>query len=240
MKNSILVDVIWNDPVELSDKVDRINKIAAWPGVLTPQSATTVTLGKPAPAVTLGTPTPDVTLGTKVDLGLPTAPAERVPWFQMGQGEGKPGDLVEVPVYGGCLHKIDGFHVAGGCATQRLVAKSAKLSSYLGDYLKGQDPFIKFQYIERGLPESWWEFAIGFFSLAGRTMFPPITVPNGTELFRVTFLVKDDILPETAELVCADEYFYTHKVQRRRDLTYTYSPQGFTKVECISGKFTVL
>ena len=195
MKNSILFDVIWGDSAELSDKIDRINKIAA-PGVLTSHPADTVTISSPS--------------------------------------------LVPITVYGGCLHKIDGFHVAGGCATQRLVAKSAKLSSYLGDYFEGQDPFIKFQYIERGLPESWWEFAIGFFSFAGKTMFPPITIPDGTELFRVSFQVKDDILPETAELVCADEYFYTHEVQRRRDLTYTYSPQGFTKVECISGKFTVL
>lgn len=182
----------------------------------------------------------------------PTQPAERKPFFQVGEASGKPGDIVEVPVYGGCLEKIDGFHIGGGVGKteeersgyQKFQAQSAALSPYLADYLAGQDPFLKFQFMDwnenKALPEEWWEYSCLFFSIASRVTIPPVMIPSGVELFRV----KIRILPTTPareyELTCKDEHYYTNAVQRRRDWTYTFAPQGYTEVECIGGKLTVI
>ena len=44
----------------------------------------------------------------------PPPPKVRVPYFDVGDGEGRPGDLVDIVVEAGCVHEITGFHIGGG------------------------------------------------------------------------------------------------------------------------------
>lgn len=260
MKNSILVDVIWNDPAELSDKIDRINKIAA-PGVLAPQLTP-----QPSPTVTSGSPVVLDPIKIPVVVSTPPPPVERVPWFQMGDVEGKPGDLVKVPVYGWCSHRIEGFHIGGGVGLLPDVsgygqfrAVGVTLGQYLHDYLLTQGAievktsdgtkeevshhYSAFQFIDasyHALPEEFWEYFLGFYSLSQKRSIPPILIPPGTELFRLKIEIHAGTPKGQYTLTCKDEHFWTHDRVRRRDYMYNYSPQGFTKVECISGKLTVV
>lgn len=186
----------------------------------------------------------------------PPPPPTRTPWFQVMEGKGKPGDTVKVPVIGGCVFPMDGFHIAGGggeledvdrSGYGKLVATGVELAPYLADYLEaqgiGDSYWKKFQFAnwddDKALPSEWWQFGLGFFSLDKRYLAPPIPIPPATELFQITFKVPDNAKPGELVLTCADNRYYTQSVQRRIDVEYTFDPQGFTAVECFPGKFTV-
>lgn len=193
----------------------------------------------------------------------PPAPV-RTPYFDIGDGEGKPGDQVEIFVQAGCVHPMTGFHIGGGVGLLPNVERSGygkfkaigtNLGPFLRGYLKAQDvlhdePFHQhehfwsdFQFVdwevEKALPEEFWEFAVGFFSLDQVRMVPPIPIPAGTDLFSVFIEILEGTPEGQYVLTCADEHYFTDERARRRDYTWTYSPQGFTKIETFPGLLRV-
>lgn len=193
----------------------------------------------------------------------PDTPA-RIPYFDIGDAEGKPGETVEIFVQAGCAHPMNGFHIGGGVGFLPNVERSGygkfkaigtKLGPFLRGYLKAQDvlhdePFHQhehfwsdFQFVtwegDGALPEEFWEFAVGFFSLDQVRMVPPIPIPAGTDLFSLEIEILDGTPEGQYVLTCADEHYYTNSRARRRDYTWTYSPQGFTKIETFPGLLRV-
>lgn len=185
----------------------------------------------------------------------PQPPVVPVPYFDVGDATGAPGETVDVIVEAGCAHPISGFHIGGGVGLDlapgagygKFKAVGAILGSYLTGYLGAQmgltDFWRVFQFASweshKALPEEWWEYHIGFFSIAQEKIAPPVPIPAGTELFTLQIEILPTTSPGEYELTCKDEYYYTHARQRRRDFMYNYSPQGFTKVETFGGKLTV-
>lgn len=192
-------------------------------------------------------------------------PEEKKPYFDVGDATGKRGDTVSISVEGGCLGATNGFHIGGGVGLLPDVPRSGygnfqavrvELGEYLHDYLKAQgaitvDPQGKetdhywsiFQFIKhdphRALPEEWWEYALGFFSISQERIIPPIPIPSGTELFRLKIKILATTDPGEYELTCKDEHYYTHSRQRRREFLYTNDHQGYTLIETFGGKLTV-
>lgn len=197
-------------------------------------------------------------------------PAVRTPYFDVGKATGKAGESVWVTVDAGCLYHMDGFHIGGGVGLLLVNGAPVLRASYgkfratqvrIGDYLAKQlaaqevihtmenaghehdhywSSFQFFDAKKRPLPEEFWEFALAGFSIDQRRTIEPFTIPSGTELFQL----KIEILPGTEPgeylLTCADERYYTQSHQRRRDYTYTFKPQGFTKIDTYPGKLTVV
>lgn len=192
-----------------------------------------------------------------------TPPTERIPYFDVGDVTGVPGETVYVRVEGGCLHPITGFHACGGggktdkprsgYGNSRVTG--VILGPFLRRHLKEQgaihdEPdhlhnhyWSRFQFFDwethHPLPEEWWEFAIGFFSLDQKRTVEPLAIPSGTHLFTLHIEILKDTKPGVYELTCLDEHYYLNSRVKRRDLEYTYSTQGFTKVETYGGKLTV-
>ncbi len=188
----------------------------------------------------------------------PSLPVAPVPYFDIGEDTGKPGDTVSVSIEGGCHGATNGFHIGGGAAGHgKFEPTGVTLGKYLHDYLRAQgaitvEPSGKetdhywsiFQFVEaqphRALPEEWWEYALGFFSMSQERTIPPIPIPNGTELFTLHVKILASTDPGVYELTCEDEHYYTHSRPRRRDFLYTNERQGFTNIETIPGKITVV
>lgn len=236
------VNVQANNDVEIGRKVREIKRIAAEPAEVAEPDGS----DKPA------------------DPSLPSNPPAPVPYFDIGEATGIAGQTVKIVVEAGCQHEMTGFHVAGGVGLIEEVQRSgygkfralgARLGPYLRRYLKSQDVihdepdhvedhFLSiFNFVDwssKALPEEWWEFAVGLLSIDQKRMLDPISVPAGTHLFTLEILILPDTARGVYELTCEDERYYTQSRRRRRDLTWTYSPLGFTKVETFPGKITVL
>lgn len=189
-----------------------------------------------------------------VEGGADAQPVERVPFFKIGDGEANPGAEAVVPVYGGCLHPVDGFAIAGGCGNNQLEAIGVELGEHLKAHLgDAKNYFSKFEYVKDGKPEPYWRYFLGFFSVnpdalptavgseAGAMTKPPIPIPHGTVLFRVRYRVKAGSNAQLRALYCGDRFFYRGRGWEsvKEDATYTYSPKGYTNVECVSGVFTI-
>ena len=224
MKSDILITVDALDAEAFGRKVELIESLASG-RVDSPPPVN--------PPTVPATPVPPFVLPVK------PPPKVRTPWFGVGDGEGHPGAEVEVSVYGSCLHPVTGFHVTVGCANFKLDAISAELGDFLKEHTEGTDPFVQFNQVNGGIPESYFNYAVNVFSLSDETLGNPISIPHGTELFRVKYRVKQAAGTGLYELVCADEYFYTNQNARKVDITYTYDPQGYTAVDCLSGKFVI-
>ena len=194
----------------------------------------------------------------------PAAPPAPVPYFDIGDATGSPGETVEVPVQAGCLHPMTGFDIGGGVGLRgdarsgygKFRAVGAKLGPFLTRYLKVQDAhlhdkpdevgqhyFSRFEFADwdqhEALPEEWWRFMVGLFSLEHKVTLDPIPIPIGTHLFTLMIEILSKTPPGEYELTCKDEWYYRQELQRRLDFTWTYSPQGFTKIETFPGKITV-
>ena len=180
----------------------------------------------------------------------PPPPKIRTPYFDIGDGEGAPGDVVDIVVEAGCVHEIIGFHIGGGVGMLPFVARSgygkfkaigAKLGPFLRGYLQEQDllhnePFHRhdhywsaFQFIDgaahKALPEEFWELGVGFFSIdQKRGGVPPVTIPGGTELFSVRIQILEGTPDGQYVLTCKDNHFYTSSRQFRRDYLFTANP----------------
>ncbi len=185
----------------------------------------------------------------------PSPPAAKAPYFDIGEATGKPGETIGILVEAGCPNPITGFHIGGGVGLDsslqgagygKFKAVGVTLGKYLMDYITSQgltDFWKLFQFASweshQSLPEEWWEYALGFFSLSQERIVPPIAIPSGTELFTLQI----EILPKTArgeyELTCKNEYYFTHARQRRRQFLFTNERQGFTNIVTIPGKITV-
>lgn len=195
----------------------------------------------------------------------PSPTSAPVPYFDIGEAIGKPGDVVELSVEGGCRFTMRGFDIAGGCGILPDVERSGyglfkavgvKLGAFLRNYLKAEDAihdephhqhdhfWSGFHFVpwipDRALPEEWWQYAIGFFSIDQERLIPETTIPSGTELF--TLRVK--ILPETKPgeylVTCKDEYYHRQSRLRRLDLLFSGEPSGgYTKIETFPGQITV-
>ena len=202
-----------------------------------------------------------------IDPTPPPPPPPRKPYFDIGDGEGAPGDVVDIVVEAGCVYPVNGFHIGGGVGVLPNVPRSGygnfeavgvKLGPFLRGYLEEQDlihdePFHKhdhfwsgFQFIKtdpaRALPEEFWEYAIGFFSLDQRVGgVAPVAIPAGTELFTVQIRILPDTTEAQYTLTCKDEYYYTQSRQRRRDYLFTadndspFASGGVTKIETFPG-----
>ena len=53
-------------------------------------------------------------------------PTTRAPYFDVGDAQGKAGEIVEIPVVGGVQSPINGFHIGGGSFDE----KNGKFQSY--------------------------------------------------------------------------------------------------------------
>lgn len=217
MKSDIVVTVEAPGPERFGQKVAMIEKLAA-----PPVSAT--------PPVGLPTVRP-----------VPAEPIVKKPYFLVGQATGAPGSIVEVPVFGGCTGSMLGFHIGGGCGDWDTIPTGFVLSDFLAGYLLNYRPLEEFHYLgkDSAIPEAFWECYLGFFSVAGETMIPPIPIPSGTELFRITFKIASNATPGELTLSCKDQFYYTHSNSRRRDYEYANDRQGYTDIDCIGGKIIV-
>lgn len=197
----------------------------------------------------------------------PPPPKVRVPYFDIGDAEGSPGDTVEISVEAGCVYKTSGFHIGGGVGLLPNVARSGyglfqavgvKLGKYLTDYLTaqgmvdedGEEKFWSiFQFVKHdphhALPEEWWEYAAAFFSMSQERIVPPITIPGGTELFTLQIKILEGTPEAQYTLTCEDEHYYTHARQRRRDFLFTantdspFASGGITDIETFPGLLRV-
>lgn len=197
-----------------------------------------------------------------VDPAPPTAPPAPVPYFEIGEAAGKPGETVTVSVRAGCQYPMDGFHLIGGVGLLpdarsgygKFRAVGVELGRWLRLYLKANnlihdEPdheeehfFSTFSFVDwkqRALPEEWWQYGLALLSIDQKRLLDPIPIPYGTELFRLRIEILPNTKPGVYKLTCKDNWYYTQSDRWRRDITYTYSPQGFTKVETRSGKLLV-
>ena len=171
----------------------------------------------------------------------------RKPYFDLGNGSGKVGELVEMPMIGGCRHPVNGFHIGIGLGGYgNFEMEGFVLGEFLTEYMKAQGliveklddhgeivPGVWIDHYWSGwnmvkhephhaLPTEWCDVAVATFSLSQKSgPTPPIQIPVDTELF--TFQIR--VLPKASigehDLVCKDEFFYTQSRQRRRDFLYT-------------------
>ena len=141
-------------------------------------------------------------------------------------------------------------------------AVGVDLGEYLTSYFKAQGLIVEkdgawvdqywslFQMAKhdphRALPEEWWEFAVGFWSMAQERTVPPVEIPSGTALFTLKIRILEGTAPGEYDVTCEDEHYWTHSRTRRRDFMFTagrdsqFARGGITKVETIGGKITVL
>lgn len=198
-----------------------------------------------------------------------TPPKERIPYFDIGEATGKAGDVVELSVEGGCQFDITGFNIGGGCGKldiprsgyRLFEAVGVKLGPFLRGYLEAEDlihdePMHRhdhfwsgFQMVKkdpnRALPEEWWKYTMGFFSLGQRKTVSPTTIPSGTELFTLQVKILEGTAPGEYEVTCLDEHYYTSGHQRRQKFMFTagtdspFGRGGVTKLETFPGQITV-
>ncbi len=251
----VVVKVHGQDAADLGRKIEAIDTIARMPQEV-PDSP-----GIPVVIPPIGPP------GKPPD----KPPVVEVkPYFDIGDGSGKPGDLVELVVEAGCRFATNGFHIGGGCGKldeprsgyKLFEAVGVDLGEYLTSYFKAQGLIVEkdgawvdqywslFQMAKhdphRALPEEWWEFAVGFWSMAQERTVPPVEIPSGTALFTLKIRILEGTAPGEYDVTCEDEHYWTHSRTRRRDFMFTagrdsqFARGGITKVETIGGKITVL
>ena len=239
MEFTQIVTVQATNDNEIGRKVRAIKAIAA------------ESIDEPSPAATESL---TKTMGSPVEIIVPGVPGPsptpaRIPYFDIGDADGAPGETVEVEVEAGCIHLMTGFHIAGGLSSYgKFKPVRAILGPYLGEYLAGARVFEKFQFVDsklKALPEEWWEFAVGFFSLDDRKTFQAIAIPGGTHLFTLEIKILAGTPPGKSKLTCEDEHYYTHFHQKRRDLMFTadrdspFARGGITEIETFGGVLTV-
>lgn len=183
-------------------------------------------------------------------------PTTRAPYFDLGDGEGKAGDIVSIEMIGGCRHAVNGFHIGAGLAGYgKFEAQGAVLGDFLQSYLNVNDMgnayWSGFNMVRNdpngALPEEWWDYAVAFFSIGQRRVpLPPVQIPVDTLLFTVQIKILEGTAPGIYEMSCKDENYYTRKKQRRLDFLYTtdrdsdFASGGVTRIETSGGKLTVL
>lgn len=193
----------------------------------------------------------------------PSPPPAPVPYFEIGEATGKPGETVTVPVRAGCQYPMDGFHLIGGVGLLpeersgygKFRAFGVELGALLTQYLTAKDMihdkpdheeehfFSTFNFVDwkqRALPEEWWQYGFALLSIDQKRLLKPFPLPHDTELFRLKIEILPNTQPGVYKLTCKDKWYYTQSNRWRRDITYTYSPQGFTKVDTFPGKITVI
>jgi hypothetical protein len=179
----------------------------------------------------------------------------REPYFDLGDGQGKVGEVVDIPMLGGCRYPVNGFHIGIGLdGYGNFEMQGFTLGSFLQDYLNVHDMgdaywsgFNMAAHAQGALPTEWCDVAVSMFSISqSRPPLEPIQIPTDTELF--TFHIK--ILEKAAlglhNLSCLDEHYYTQKRHRRRDFLYTtntdseFARGGVTKIDTQGGELTVV
>lgn len=244
MNADIVFKVHGRDSSDLGRKIEAIDAIARTPQEVPPG------LPGEVPVVLPGGP-PGVLL------------PEVKPYFDIGDAEGKAGELVTLSIVGGCRYPTTGFHIGGGLSGYgKFEAVGAKLGPFLKAYLEAEDVIHDepnhqhehfwsiFQMVKakphRALPTEWWEYAIGFFSLGQKRTVPPTTIPSGQEIFALQVKILEGTAPGVYDLSCLDETYYTHSHQRRRDFMFTadrdseFARGGITKLDLAGGKITVV
>lgn len=191
------------------------------------------------------------------------------PYFDIGEATGKAGEYVNLSVEGGCRFPITGFHIGGGCGKLDeprsgyglFEAVGVSLGAFLRAYLKAEDMlhdlpmhqhdhfWSTFQMAKwepsKALPEEWWDFALGFFSIDQARQVPPTTIPSGTELFTLRVKILPGTQPGEYEVTCIDLWYYTQSHQTRQDYLFStdtdseFASGGITKLRLAGGKITV-
>jgi len=182
-------------------------------------------------------------------------PTTRQPYFDLGDGDGRAGEIISIPMVGGCRHPVNGFHIGIGLAGYgKFKCEGVALGEFLQNYLTANDMqdsnwsgFNMVGHKERALPTEWCDYAMAFFSIdQKRGPLPPIQIPVETHLFSFQLKILEGTPPGVYELSCKDEFYYTHSRQRRRDFLYTtdsdseFASGGVTKVDCQGGTLTVV
>ncbi len=190
-------------------------------------------------------------------------PTTRQPYFDIGDGQGRAGDIVRIPVFGGCRLRINGFHIGGGVGKTdedrsgygKFEAVGADLGIFLLDYLTAnnlqQSYWADFEMVKHephgALPEEWWQYAMAFFSIdQAKAPLPPIQIPVDTLLLTLRIKILDGTPPGDYELTCKDEHHYSREKRRRKDWLYTTDTDsplasgGVTQVDLQGGKLTVI
>ncbi len=226
MKTDIVVTVVAPDSLGMANKLEGIEAIAA--------AAIPPTVKPPD--------IPDIP-------DRPDPPVLQPPYFDIGDGSGKAGDVVELSVEAGCRFLTSGFHIGGGVGKQDkgyglFKAVGWKLGAYLTAYLKSVGGIEKvedssgekwvdsywslFQMVAHGVPgqaspypEEWWELAMAFFSMSKKETWEPTMIPSGTELFTLSVRILEDTAPGEYEVTCKDEHYYTSFRRRTRDFLFT-------------------
>lgn len=193
------------------------------------------------------------------------APVKK-PYFSIGSAVGKAGETVSLSIEGGCRFPMNGFHIGGGVGLRpfiekdgygRFEATGVKLGPFLRAYLEDEglihnEPLHQHDHFwsvfqmakwepHNALPEEWWDYSIGFFSLDEKAQAPPTTIPSGTELFTLEVKILPSTAPGEYEVTCKDEWYYTQTHQMRRDFLYTTATgSGTTKLNLAGGKIVVV
>lgn len=194
-------------------------------------------------------------------------PQTVIPYFDVGDAKGSPGDTVSIEMFAGSPIPIDGWHLCGGVGKTDeprsgyglFQAVGVTLGTFVEEYLKanGIDDsyFSKFGFLpfrpkdkqtgitpENPLPEEFWEYMVGFFSIPERKTVPAIPIPANTVLFTVEIEILPGTPPGKYELTCVDEYYYTTKRARRIDLLFSNAniSGGATRLDLRGGKVEVL
>lgn len=197
----------------------------------------------------------------------PPPPTESLPYFDIGEATGKAGKVVRLPVEGGCHFEQSGFEIGGGVGKLDVArsgyglfeAVGVTLGPFLRGYLEAEDAihdepnhqhdhfWSVFQFVKRGvapsnpLPEEWWRFAMGFFSIDQKRNIPPTWIPEGTEILTLHVKILDGTAPGEYEVTCKNEWYYTNAKIRRKKFEFVGGgDRKIRKIETFPGKITVI
>lgn len=256
MNADIVFKVHGRDPADLGRKIETIDAIAR-----TPQEVPPGLPGEIPPLV------PPAKPPAKPPAETPDPPTTRQPYFDLGDAQGKVGELVSIPMLGGCRHPVNGLHIGIGLdGYGKFEMEGFTLGEFLTDYMKAQGLIVEKvdgsgKWVDhywsgwnmvkndphRALPTEWCDVVVATFSLSQKSgPTPPIQIPVDTELFTFQIRILEKAALGEHELVCKDEYFYTHSRQRRRDFLYTtdrdseFARGGVTRIDTQGGKITVV
>lgn len=251
MNADIVVTIHGRDSADLGRKIEAIDALARMPQEMPPEP------DLPSPPIVK----PPIEKAPYFDIGSATGKAGDIVNLVVEAGCRFP--ITGFHIGGGCGKHLDPDHVEPGFGSGygKFEAIGVKLGAFLTSYLNAEDLihdepnhqhdhfWSAFNMVKsdphRALPEEWWEYAIGFFSIDQERTVPPTTIPSGTKLFTLNVKILTGTASGTYVVTCLDEHYYTQSRQRRRDFLYTantdspFARGGVTKLDLTGGTITV-
>ena len=185
----------------------------------------------------------------------PALPTTRHPYFDLGDAQGKVGELVSIPMIGGCRHPVNGLHIGIGLdGYGNFKMEGFTLGDFLKDYFAANNMldsywsgFNMVSRVQGALPTEWCDVVVAMFSISQkRAPLPSIQIPVETELFSFQIRILEGAALGEHELTCLDEVYFTRKQRRRRDFLFTtdreseFARGGVTKISTHGGILTVV